>query len=78
MSEARCPFCGGTGFGHSCTWTAGTAAVVEWNYTVKPDKGSYQARQYMNGQLLKIAWAETEDDAHELCKSWALKSVRHG
>lgn len=49
---------------------------VEWHYEVTPDRGRFRARQYMNGQLLKCAWVDTEDAAQALCKAWTTVALR--
>lgn len=45
--------------------------TAHWRYEVVADgRRGYRARQYMDDQLLKSAWAETEWDAQAMCKAW--------
>lgn len=45
--------------------------VQEWHYEVEPANGRYRARQFLNGQLLKCSWFDTEEHAQQACKDWA-------
>lgn len=44
---------------------------VEWRYEVVADGSrGFRCRQYMNDQLLKSAWRDTEVEGQDLCKAW--------
>jgi hypothetical protein len=47
--------------------------IMEWRYEVKPGNGSWMARQYLNGVLLKSVWHETEEGARDICRAWAAR-----
>jgi hypothetical protein len=48
-------------------------AVQEWSYEVRQANGRWQARQFLNGTLLKCMWFDTEEHAQARCKSWAAQ-----
>lgn len=51
--------------------------MTVWHYKVEPDgRRGFRCRQYMNGQLLKNAWADTEEEGQALCKAWAEVALR--
>lgn len=50
--------------------------MTVWHYEVKPDRDRWRCRQYMNDQLLKSAWADTEEEGQALCKAWAEVALR--
>ena len=49
------------------------AEAQEWLYEAKPANGRWQARQSLNGTLLKCQWFDTEEHAQEQCRRWEQK-----
>ena len=50
--------------------------MTDWRYEVVPDRGRWRARQFMNHQLLKSCWFDTEEQAQDACKGWAAAASR--
>jgi hypothetical protein len=50
--------------------------AMVWAYEVEPANGKWRARQYLNGQLLKCCWYDTEQHAQDACKTWAAVADR--